>query len=300
MFSAAMWSCLTGFLQQHWLSGAPHRAASPLQLRSAGAAAQDDNDELLAMQLEGTASDGGSVPDSASTDPRPHEQPASAGQGVSPFLQPPRLAPQPSLNMIRPPLPAAPAGTAPAPASRPPPQPSLYQIRAPNAAAVAAAEPQAAAPGLAASAMKAPARARRRAGQADVYMPQAVGPAKLAVSTSRQAELAAMPAASGVDDEDLAALDAEAQAMLARHPGLAAGSSARQPGSATSLAASSSAAALGRRRGAMPDQGDQLWYFVPEQDRVTDPAELDRDIDQSVATRLKVCCRAWVMSGGFN
>ena len=123
-------------------------------------------------------------------------------------------------------------------------------------------------------------------------MPQAAGPPKPAVGTSRQAELAALPAASEVDDEDLAALDAEAQAMLARQSGLAAGSPGRQPGSATSLAAGSSAAARGRRQGVMPDQGDQLWYFVPEQDRVTDAAELDREIDQSVATSIKVCCRA--------
>ena len=288
VYNAAMRSWLTGSPQQHWLPGAPHMAACPLQLRSAGEAAQDDSNELLAMQLEDGASDAGSTPHAASTAPRPYEQPAPAGQGNSPFLQSPRLAPQPSLNMIRPPLPAAPAGTAQAalvPASWPPLQPSLYQVRAPNAVTAAAAEPQAATPGPAASAMKAPARARRRAGQADVYTPQAAGPAKPIVSTSRHAE----PAAAGVDDEDLVALDAEAQAMLARHPGLAAGSLARQPGS--------SAAARVRRQGVTPDQGDQLWYFVPEQDTVTDAAELDREIDQSVATSIKVCCRTRVVEG---
>ena len=302
VFNAAMQSCLTGFSQQHWLSGPPHRAAFPLQLRSAGEAAQDDNDELLAMQLDSGAADESSMPHAATMAPRPREQPA-AGQSRSPFLQPSRLAPQPSLNMIRPPFPAAPAGTVqamPVPASRPPLQPSLQQIRPPNAAAAAVAEPQAATPGRAASAMKDPARARRRAGQAEVYTPQAAGPAKPAVSTSRQAELAALPAASGVDDEDLAALDAEAQAVLARHPGTAAGSPARQPGSATSLAAGPSAAVRARRQGLTPDQGDQLWYFVPEQDRDTDAAELDREIDQSVATSIKVCCRVWVVEWCFQ
>ena len=298
LYNAAMRSWLTGFPQQHWLSYAPHRAASLLQLRTAGEAAQDDTDELLAMQLEGIALDASSVPHAASTIPRPHEQPAPAGQGMSSFLQSPRLAPQPSLNMIRPPLHAAPshaAQAAPVPASRPPLQPSLHQIRAPNAAAAAAVEPQPATPGPAASAMKAPARARRRAGQAEVYTPQAVGPAKPAASASRQAELAALPASSGMDDEDLAALDAEAQAVIARHPSLAAGSLVRQPGPTISLAAGSPAAAQVRQQGVLPDQGNQLWYFVPEQDGVTDAAELDREIDQSVAASIKVCSRAWVV-----